>query len=223
MKATVNEYTGIINSLFQLFCFDFMKRFYSKFRIFLLMLAFGLSSVAFFNALYERLTEVTVDLPQVQSDTPILVYPRNPDFYKTFTVEELVENRDLSLYDSGGEFSNCFNHGFSDCEFRKCEQRQSEARKFIFEHWKEKKRGYIVYECSGIDSVSTTHIFVEPDNNGEWSIVLRSAGDLRDQNIRETRGFSAKHKRAKSEDYPFYIGTKFLIILNENGGEADRF
>lgn len=188
-----------------------MKRFYSKFRVFLLMLALGLSSVTFFNALYEKWTEVKVDLPQVQSDTPILVYPRNPDFYKTFTKEDLIQDRDLSLYDSGGEFSNCFNHGFGNLEFRKCEKQQSEARSFIVKHLEEKKRGYIIYEWSGADAGGEIHIFIEPESNREWSVIMRSAGDYRYQKLRETKGYSTKYKRAKSDDdYPFEIGTSLL-------------
>ena len=188
------------------------------------MLALGLSSVTFFRALYEKWTEVKVDLPQVQSDTPILVYPRNPDFYKTFTKEDLIQNRDLSLYDLGGEFSNCFNHGFEISEFRKCEKEQSVARSFIAEHLKEKKRGYVIYEWSGMDTGSETHIFVEPDSNGEWSIIMRSAGDYRYQNLEEIKGYSTKHRRATSDDdHPFKIGKYFLSILDENGKIVEKF
>jgi len=181
------------------------------------MLALGLSSVTFFNRLSEKWTEVRIDLPQVQSDTPIFVFPRNPPFYKKFTQEDLIQNRDLSLYDFGNTFSNCFNHGFGISEFRKCQKQLSEARTFIFKHWREKERGYIIYEWSGVDSGSDTHIFIEPDSNGEWYLILRSAGDFRYQNLEETKGYSIKYKRATVDDYPFKIGTYFLSILDENG------
>lgn len=201
-----------------------MKRFYSKFRVFLLMLALGLSSVTFFNTLSEKWTEVKVDLPQVQSDTPILVFPYNPPFYKKFTKEDLIQNRDLSLYDIGDGFSNCFNHGFGNSEFRNCQKQQFQARNFILKHWREKKRSYIIYECSGMDSGSETYIFIEPDGNGEWHLILRSVGDFSYQNLEETKGYSVKYKRATSDDdYPFEIGTYFLLVLDENGKEADKF
>lgn len=201
-----------------------MKHLYPKFRIFLMMLALGLSSVTFFNTLYENWTEVRVNLPQVQSDTPILVSPWSPDFYRKYTDEELIENRDLSLYDLGDEFSNCFNHGFSNSEFRKCEKQQSVARSFIAKHLEEKKRGYIIYEWSGIDCSGVIHIFIEPNYDGEWYIILRTVGDYRQQNLRETKGYSVKYKRAKSDDdYPFEIGTNFLTILDENGSVVKKF
>ncbi len=201
-----------------------MKHFYSKFRIFLLMVAFGLSSVTFFNALYDKWTEVKIDLPQVQSDTPILVFPYIPPVYKKFIEKDFIQNRDLSLYELGGEFSNCFNHGFGNSEFRKCEKKQSEARSFISKHWKDKKLGYITYELSGYDSGSESYIFIEPDSNGEWSVISRSTGDYRNQNLEETKGYSVKYKRAASDDdYPFEIGTSFLTIRDENGKVVDRF
>ena len=188
------------------------------------MLALGLSSATFFNTLSEKWMEVRVDLPQVQSDTPIFVYPYNPPFYKKFTDEDLIQNRDLSLYEIRDEFSNCFNHGFGDSEFRNCQKQQFQARNFILKHWKEKKRGYIIYEWSGCDSGGRTHIFVEPDSSGEWSVILRSTGDYRYQNLEETKGYSVKYKRATSDDdYPFKIGTYFLSVLDENGEEVDKF
>lgn len=193
---------------------------YSQFRIAILTFALSLASVSF---LTEWWSEVKIDLPQVQSDAPIFVVPKNPPFYKRFTTEDLIQNRDLSLYDSGGEFSNCFNHGFDDSEFKKCRKQLSEARSFIVKHFKDKKRGYILYEWSGIDSGSETHIFIEPDDRGKWHLVLRSAGDFRYQSLEETKGSSLKYKRATEDDYPLEIGTYFLSILDENKKEIEGF
>lgn len=111
-----------------------MKPISSKFRIMLLTLAFGLAAVPFFNTVYEKWTEIQVDLPQVQSETPIYVYPINPPFYKKITQEEIIQNRDLSLYEVGKTFSNCFDHLFGTSEFRKCQKQLSKARDFIFKH-----------------------------------------------------------------------------------------
>lgn len=196
---------------------------YLRFRILLLTLALGLVSVPFFNNLYERWTEIKVDVPQVESETPIFVVIDNPPFYKSFTQADLIENRDLSLYDSHPAFSNCFNQGFDDSEFRKCQKELPKTRDFIFQHWKEKKRAYIVYEWTGVDCAGDIHIFIEPDNNGEWHIILRSAGDFRYQNLEETIGFSLKYKRATVDDYPLEKGTLYLSVRDEKGKEVEAF
>lgn len=53
-----------------------MKRFYFRFRILLLTLALGLSSVNFVNWLADYLSEISVDLPTTESESPIFVLPR---------------------------------------------------------------------------------------------------------------------------------------------------
>src|SRR5690242_18507206 len=100
-----------------------MKRFYSRFRIMLLTLALGMASVTFFNGLYERWSEISVDLPQVQSETPIYVFPKQVLTESVLRERELANQaRDLSIYDFGGESSNCFNHGFNHSEFQNCKR-----------------------------------------------------------------------------------------------------
>jgi len=53
-----------------------MKRFYRQFRIMLLTLALGLASVPFFTSLSERWSEVSVELPVVESESLITVFPQ---------------------------------------------------------------------------------------------------------------------------------------------------
>lgn len=200
-----------------------MKNYCYRFRFFLLTLAFGLASVPVFNNLYERWTEIKVDIPQVESETPIIVVTENPPFYKTFTQADLIENRDLSLYDSHSAFSNCFNQGFDGSEFRKCQKELPKTRDFIFQHWKEKKRAYIVYEWTGVDCSGDVHIFIEPDNDGEWHIILRSAGDFRYQELTEWVGYSLKYKRATDDNYSLEKGTFYLSVRDEKGNEIDGY
>ncbi|HEY0426560.1 MAG TPA: hypothetical protein VGC76_02020 [Pyrinomonadaceae bacterium] len=47
-----------------------------RLRIFLMMFALGLASVSFFNSIYDKWTEIPVELPQVKSETPIIIFPR---------------------------------------------------------------------------------------------------------------------------------------------------
>jgi len=44
-----------------------------------MMFAIGLACVPFSNAVYDKLTDIPVDLPQVESDAPIIVLPKNKD------------------------------------------------------------------------------------------------------------------------------------------------
>ena len=46
-------------------------------------------------------------------------------------------------------------------------------RDFIWQHWSEKRRGYIRVTYNSTDAVSTSHIFIEPGEKGEWHIARR--------------------------------------------------
>src|SRR5687767_2508222 len=54
-----------------------MKPFYSRFRVMLLTFTFGLAVVPFSNLLFEKWSEIPVDLPEVESDSPIIVMVPN--------------------------------------------------------------------------------------------------------------------------------------------------
>lgn len=78
------------------------------------------------------------------------------------TVEEIYQGRDLSQYDK---------EVTSDCQTYKCIEKK--MRNFIWEHWKNKKRGYITNQLKGIDVSFTDHIFIESMENGDWRILWR--------------------------------------------------
>jgi hypothetical protein len=46
---------------------------YTRFRIAIITCILGIVSVPFFNGLYKKWSEPSVDFPQVVSDTPIIV------------------------------------------------------------------------------------------------------------------------------------------------------
>lgn len=56
-----------------------MRKIYFRFRIFLLMLALGLSAVPFFKSLYGEWVIASIKLPQTESASPVYVYARNRD------------------------------------------------------------------------------------------------------------------------------------------------
>ena len=53
-----------------------MSKLYFRFRIFLMMLALGLAGVPFLNGVYEKWTEIHINLPQTKSGNPIYVFSK---------------------------------------------------------------------------------------------------------------------------------------------------
>lgn len=194
-----------------------------KTRIFLLMLAFGLASVRFLPFLYDKWTEVYIDLPKVESDSPIFVFPKQILNEEVLRKRSLInKERDLSQFDNGGEFTN---QCFPQDDIKGCEKKRIEARKFIFKHWKEKKRGFILYNVVGADCITDVHIFIEPGENGKWRIVEMFDYSLNryafyEDDLSLTIYNSVKFKRATKDDYPFEIGEYYLSFLDENGKEG---
>ena len=201
-----------------------MKRFYQRFRIILLTLALGLASAYFFNSLSERWNEVSVKLPQAESQSPLYVLPYKMP--KRATDEELFQGRDLSLYNFG-QFSDCVISHFDD---NQCKRERKKARDFIWSHWRAKKRAYIIYDWTGHDG--DTRIFIEPDKSGRWVIVWRFKNNCMDcmyqigeDGMKTTLGvidwkfYSIKYKRAQEDEYGSKKGERFLSLFDANGEE----
>lgn len=205
-----------------------MRSTYFKFRILLLTLAFGLASVPFFYGLYESWTEIKVDVPQVESDVPIYIVPLDPpiysvsaDYSQPITKEEIIQNRDLSLYDKGGEFSDCY---YSLGEERKCNANKAKARNFIWEYWQSKKRAYIVITFSSCDWSNNAHIFIEPDENDKWHIVwIWEIANSSTANLDEIDIFSVTHKSIAKDNYEHQFGKYALSFLDKNGEQVANY
>src|SRR5262245_21698200 len=89
----------------------------------------------------------------------------------------IAKGRDSQLYDQGGHF-DC--RRWSPTAIKSGQENElriasaiETARIFIWEHWQNKKRGYIRLTYDSVDAVSTSHIFIEPDASGKWQIVWR--------------------------------------------------
>jgi hypothetical protein len=91
---------------------------------------------------------------------------------RELTNADLVQRRDLKLYNDGGHF-DCRDLALSDTVPRNCDL--PKARDFIWKHWQQKRRGYIRVTFDSVDTMSTSHIFVEPDDHGVWVVVWRVA------------------------------------------------
>lgn len=53
-----------------------MKKIYTRFRIFLLTFAFGLACVSFFSAIDKKQATVSLELPEMTFESPVIVYPK---------------------------------------------------------------------------------------------------------------------------------------------------
>jgi len=89
------------------------------------------------------------------------------------TATEIAGTRDLRVYGNGGHF-NCRSWIPAENDTGlKCDI--PAIRTFIWEHWQNKRRGYIRITWDSVDFVSTAHIFIEPDAAGAWNIKWRWA------------------------------------------------
>ncbi|MBX7175094.1 MAG: hypothetical protein K1X72_29220 [Pyrinomonadaceae bacterium] len=186
------------------------------------MLALGLASARFFSFIYDQWTEIQVDLPQVNSETPIVIVTK-PTLTKQFLYKQsfISKDRDLSQFDNAGEFTErCFSQDNS----KECEKKKIEARQFLLNHWKEKKRATIKYYWSGADVEGEGYFFIEPDDNGRWRIIIIreyfGVGFI-DNNLSLFEATSMKYKRATKDDYPFETGTYYLSFIDKNGEEVE--
>jgi|SRR5262245_25678905 len=86
------------------------------------------------------------------------------EFWQPPPTGVVVENRNLTRYADGGEFTS------SPMTKR---TRIDAIGDFIWRHWSEKRRGYARLSMSGIDSTTITYLFVEPDEAGVWRVACR--------------------------------------------------
>lgn len=138
--------------------------------------------------------------------------------------ETIFQDRDLSAYDFGGKIVDCFSN-FS-ISAKDCQLSKKQSREFIYEHWQDKKRAYIILECNN-HHCPEYYVFIEPDKNGNWHIVWRSEFSYFE------RGFSSNisnkemtlviYKIAKDDEQGFVIGTGYLSFLNKDGKEIHLF
>jgi hypothetical protein len=75
--------------------------------------------------------------------------------------------RDLTKYDNGGAFD------FRWSVATQHERMASAIRDFVWEHWANKRLGYIARTVYTIEGDPTTYrLFIEPDANQTWHVVL---------------------------------------------------
>ena len=211
-----------------------MTGFRISFRVFLMAIAISLFTVTVWNRVSNYFNEIPVNLPQVSSETPLYVFPvdcghvlicgsgygggYSQEILPSERDTRIVQDRDMNLYDLGGSADTC---AYIEAIEKQCQSKRDWARLFIFEHWKEKKRGYISvgYRCT--DCSPTDHFFIEPDGNGEWRIAIRF--ETNDGIHRLPTAFGIKFRRPTKEERERESPTRVLSLLDENGKEIRAF
>jgi hypothetical protein len=136
------------------------------------------------------------------------------------TVNTIAENRDLNLYDQAGHFDCRYYtlERFADNQKQQfIEMALAQPREFIWEHWQQKRRGYIRITFDSVDAVSTSHIFIEPDANGVWKVtwrIVRHMGEVDDK----PPIFSVE--RSLQSTYPSKKGALYKLIFKYKDGDT---
>ena len=133
--------------------------------------------------------------------------------YRSWKKLSIAQGRDLTIYDQ--EVSQC------------CWRLDStvKARAFLWQHWREKRRTYLIVTFIGLDSVDKAHIFVEPDEHGEWHVIWR-----RESIIPPRRGSivddmpdirSIELRSVDERDYRYKGGHCILFFIGKDGKEVE--
>ena len=85
-----------------------------------------------------------------------------------YTATDIAQGRDLTSYDK---------IELRDPEpfhpWQKPNPILAQFRLFLWEHWQNRKRAYLVLTMSSVDHTGTSHVFVEPDDAGRWRVYRR--------------------------------------------------
>jgi len=90
---------------------------------------------------------------------------------EALTIENIVEGRDLSRYDKlvlADAVPRPVVGRWHDAQLF------AQARTFLWEHWRNRKPGYLMLTLHSVDSMGTSHMFVEQDDFHRWRIYERS-------------------------------------------------
>jgi hypothetical protein len=130
------------------------------------------------------------------------------------TTDDIAQGRDLSSYDQAG-FFDC--RSVAPPPRPHCELET--IRKFIWEHWQAKRRGYIRVTWNSVDATSTSHVFIEPAaEGGSWHVTWRIVRDRRF--ITELPDITSVAWVPRTENDE--AGEKILVFRHANHEEIQR-
>jgi hypothetical protein len=100
------------------------------------------------------------------------------------------------------------------------------VKDFIWQHWKEKRRGFVIVTFHSIEGEpSTSFMFIEPDAKGRWHVDTKIERKLFDWNIRQprrqTNGYTAYSVKRVPGDESRLIYQ--LIFMDERGKRITDF
>lgn len=214
-----------------------MKRGYSRFRFMLMAFALGLAAVYMWQGLSVAWWGMPVDLPEARSarvlevTVPVEEKPRGPKYLcDEFTDGNerasclhrvIFENRDISLYaDSGRQGCGL---ELREADPLKCEKSMEKARRFVWEHWKKRKRGYVAVVSAYPEGEWVNHLFIEPAGDGNWRVDERTVPMLRYteglEHYRLGSLVEIKWIRATADDESWGVkpGSMYLRLTNITG------
>jgi hypothetical protein len=84
-----------------------------------------------------------------------------------FTIDGVAQGRPLDLYERLDLTQTTLSHQEERDALR------ARAREFIWDRWQRYRRAYIVFTQTTVDWISTSHIFIEPDETGRWRVAWR--------------------------------------------------
>ena len=171
-----------------------MKRGFTKIRVILMAFGLGLAGVYMWQGLYLTWWGVPVDLPTAQSGNvlevtaPLLEKPRADKYLCDEFADQndrasclqrvIFEDRDKSLYDNGGQQGCGLDR--QNVAPLDCKRSMEKARRFVWDHWKKRKRGYVAVSQANDKAEWVTHLFIEPTGDGNWRMVERTIPMLRE-------------------------------------------
>ncbi|HVE56873.1 MAG TPA: hypothetical protein VNB22_08590 [Pyrinomonadaceae bacterium] len=134
------------------------------------------------------------------------------------TVKNITQDREMKQYAQGGHFwcRTRFTGAFGNDPDRL--EGEKKVRDFIWQHWIEKKRGYIKLSCAGTDVSNTTHYFIEPNEKGEWSIIRRNIFRASDDKITRNDSVLNLIERLENKEKGYW----FLVLRPSNEEFTDK-
>lgn len=129
------------------------------FQLFVLTTLIFLPSVVFGQ-------QKQVEIKETKNTRAEIIWKDNGEL----SIKDVTQKRDMTQYADGGYF-DCRGWVSKDAFRGICDEKK--IRDFLWQHWTEKKRAYVRVTYDSVDAKSTSHIFVEPNENGEWSVAWR--------------------------------------------------
>lgn len=91
-----------------------------------------------------------------------------------YFTKDIAQGRDLSIYENGGAFHVGEYAIVIHVSPEEVANNELQVRRFVWEHWRSQKRGYLMTTYHGVDVANTSHYFIEPNDGGGWRIARRT-------------------------------------------------